>query len=238
MDDLEFRRAILADPSCKDDKVLQAAKSDDSKQQLLNELKRQDKQLQQLLNVPVPEDLASKLILKQTMAEHQKQTQKRQYWTMGLAASVALAVGLTINIANFVPGNGPGVAEYALEHVYYEEDYANTTDEQMELVQVNAKLASYGAQFTQDLGRIYYANFCDIKGVKTLHMVLQGEQGRVTVFLIPKRAELSGWEDFADDNYQGTFKRFESADLVVIGDKKEPIKQFKSKLVSSMQWDT
>ena len=70
MDDLEFRRTIYADPNCNDERVKEAAAKDPAKQEFWAEQKRIDASLKAAMKVDVPDDLANKLILRQTMQTH------------------------------------------------------------------------------------------------------------------------------------------------------------------------
>ena len=94
MDDLQFRRSILADPKNRDDAINAALKSDPAKQKFVQETESLDSKIAQAMNIPVPEDLVNKLILRQTLASHQQQKGKTRV-RLAMAASVALVMGLT-----------------------------------------------------------------------------------------------------------------------------------------------
>ena len=63
MDDLQFRRALYADPTNQDPEVIAAQQSDPSKKQFAHDIYQLDKHIEQALKVPVPDDLCDKLIL-------------------------------------------------------------------------------------------------------------------------------------------------------------------------------
>ena len=73
MDDLQFRRAIYADPNNQDDDAILAQEQDPSKKQFAQEICQLDEKIKQALQIPVPDDLVDKLILRQTLASHQVQ---------------------------------------------------------------------------------------------------------------------------------------------------------------------
>ena len=75
MDELTFRRTIYAEPNTTDPDVIQAAKDDPAKQAFWDEVKAMDAQIAQAMNIPVPENFADKLILRQGLDEF---SQKRQ----------------------------------------------------------------------------------------------------------------------------------------------------------------
>ena len=77
MDDLEFRRKVYEQPANNDQTILDAAAQDPAKQQFLDELKALDSKINAAVDIPVPNGLAHKLILKQSLASHQQQQRKR-----------------------------------------------------------------------------------------------------------------------------------------------------------------
>ena len=89
MDELEFRRAVYADPYSNDPRIKAAAEADPAKKAFLAELRQLDANIAQASKVPVPHDLAHKLIWQGTITEfsaHKKKT--RSY--IALAASVEI----------------------------------------------------------------------------------------------------------------------------------------------------
>ena len=100
MDDLQFRRSLYADPKSTDADILKAIQEDPSKQAFANDLDLFEQSLKSALDVEVPDDLANKLILRQTMADHTKQKKKYRV-QLALAASVVFAVGITMNTFQF-----------------------------------------------------------------------------------------------------------------------------------------
>ena len=89
MDDLEFRRTVMAEPNSKDpkiqQKVQQAANSDSSKQAFLDEMRQFDDNLSAALKVDVPENLSERLILRQTLESH-NHNRRRTYSYIAIAA--------------------------------------------------------------------------------------------------------------------------------------------------------
>ena len=73
-------------------------KADPAKQKFVQDIDKLDDKIAQALNIPVPEDLCNKLILRQTMASHQQQKRK-SHIRLAMAASVAF-FSLSSNIRN------------------------------------------------------------------------------------------------------------------------------------------
>lgn len=231
MDDLQFRRAIYADPDCSDKSVLDAAAQDPAKREFWDELKKLDSDIAKASKVDIPAGLAQKLILKQTVEQH-KVERKRTRVHLALAASIAFAFG--IGITTLQEHKVVNLGEHALAHVYHEGDgYALKSDGDLGLSQVNAKLASMGTQFTDKVGRIYYANFCNFEGLRSLHMVMQGEQGKVSVFVLPFDENHKSVEHFSDGKMYGETVETRQTRFIIVGEEGKSFEDFKSKLQTS-----
>lgn len=228
MDDLEFRRAIYAAPFTKDENVVQAAQHDSSKQQFWDELKSLEHNLSSAVKIDVPNDLAHKLILRQSLNAHQ-QHKKRSRVYLALAASVAFAVGLSIKVFD-QRSNYISISQDALAHVYETQGSEGLTNANISLNEVNASLAGFGSEFTAEIGRIYSSNFCFLNKLKALHLVLAGEQGNVSVFVLPHDKNFDLKEVFSDENFIGSANRFGKTDMIVVGEKGEDVEAIKSKL--------
>ncbi|MBW8190439.1 DUF3379 domain-containing protein [Neiella marina] len=235
MDDLEFRRRLIAEPYDNDDDVKAATQGDNKRQQFAQEMQALDDKIASALNVDVPEDLANQLLLRQRFSEHQQRSEKRK-WVFAMAASVTLVVTATFALW---PKPHANLADYALAHVYHEPDTMLHLDENANLQQVNAKLAGYGAHISQASGRIFYANHCDFKGKRSLHMVMEQNGQRVTVFVVP---HVDSFDDtpaeFADGHYHGQFYRHGQQGVVIIGNDSEVVESTSKTLADSIEWQS
>jgi hypothetical protein len=227
MDDLEFRRTLYADPNSTDERVLAAIAGDPKKQEFYKELKQLDKKMHQASQVKVPDDLVHKLILRQTMQSH-KSSKARNRIQLAMAASVAFVVGVSFTM--WQQNNFLDLSKQAIANVHYEGGYALDAQENVSLQQVNAKLAKFGGEFSEDFGRVYYANFCDFENVRSLHMVVEGENGKVSVFVVPHddthRAEGSS----RDTRYNSQAIDLKRASIIVVGEEGANISKMQEQL--------
>ncbi|WP_102796049.1 DUF3379 family protein [Bowmanella denitrificans] len=233
MDDLEFRRTIYADPHSQDERLKHTAGKEPAKAQAWQEAKQLDERIKRAAHVAVPEGMAQRLLLRQSMQEFRQQRQRR-HWTLGLAASFVLMVGLSFVLWQ----QGPvevDLTENALAHIYHEEK-ALIVDEDISLTQVNAKLASFGGEFTADIGKVYYANFCHFKHVKSLHLVVGSPQGKVTVFIVPHHQGQKTDDAFSDKRYQGKTLDMQQASLILVGDKQQQLVPLEEKLKTRLRF--
>lgn len=235
MDDLQFRRSIYADPNSQSKELLAAMQADDSKKQFAQEIKQLDEKIAQAMNVPVPDDLANKLILRQTLASHQQHKRKKRVH-LALAASVAITAGFLINLVSF-SSSYHNLGDYALAHVYHEDGFFSNNDSaQVSLTSLNEKMASFNGNFDQSLGELLFADYCRFDGMKSLHLVFKGQSSPVTVFIVPKNDQLAFSKHFNDDKLFGESLNFKKANVIVVADKDESLTQWKKNLNDNISW--
>jgi hypothetical protein len=235
MDDLQFRRRIYADPHTRDEDMLDAIKSDPAKQRFTQELDDLDSKIFKALNVDVPSDLCSKLFLRQTLASHQQQKRKSRI-RLSLAASVAFAMGLTFNFMQFSSAYTT-LADYAIAHVAYEEGYfSNASTENVSLASLNNKMATFNGSFTSGIGKLLFADYCRFDGIKSLHLVYQGVTSTVTVFVVPNNEDLAFSANFTDDKLIGKSQHFTHSNIIVVGDKNEPLQKWQNAIDKNINW--
>ncbi|MBL4830828.1 MAG: DUF3379 domain-containing protein [Aliivibrio sp.] len=241
MDDLEFRRRILANPHDKSHDILEALKGNSSNQQLVGELHHLDSLIEQTLDVEVPDDLADTILFRQAAETHVQEKSPRNY--LAIAASVAFVCGLMIGQLNWrnviIPTAQASLGDTALAHVVDEAGMTDIADEQVSLQQVNSKLAPFGQQFVHELpAHIYYVNHCSFTGIgAALHLVMQGEHDRITVFVVPTNSVKDYL--FDDDHLKGEVVALSSAQghassLIVVGDKAENLTAITKQLESNL----
>lgn len=235
MDDLQFRRSIYADPNCQDEDILAAQQADPAKKEFAQELHQLDEKLKQAMQVPVPEGLCEKLILRQTLASHQQKKRKSRIH-LALAASVAIMAGLTVNYLQF-SSSFTNLGDYALAHVYHEQgDFSNHDQNQISLTSLNNKMSAFNGSFEQSMGQLISADYCRFDGMKSLHLVFKGLTDTVTVFIVPKNEQLAFSQHFSDSRLQGESLSFEKANVIVVADKNESLSQWQQAISDNITW--
>ncbi len=207
MDELEFRRRIYADPETTDSDVVEAAKADESKRSFWNEQKQLDKQLKQALKVDVPEDLASKLIWQQSADEFTRY-KRRSRWYLAMAASVAFTVGIGLTMWYHQPLS---IGGQALAHMQYAEmEHAHS----LLPVDLNMHLST----------------------VRSLHLIVNTPQGKMSVFVVPERGDVSVPSEFADGQYHGESIKMKHANVMIVGDKDADLSDMKKAVSERIQF--
>ncbi|MFQ3207147.1 MAG: hypothetical protein ACI9IT_001297 [Glaciecola sp.] len=223
MDELSFRRTIYAEPNTTDPDIIQAANNDPAKQAFWDEVKAMDAQLAQAMNIPVPENFADKLILRQGMDEFTQKRKKRP-WYVAMAASVAMVVG--VSYMTLLAGNN-GLANDVFAHVSHEYMNKEMTMGGKNVTQeaINEKMATFNGSLSEDIGEVVSANYCYLNTIKSLHMIIRGKTGLVNLFVVPDNKSKELEEDFSNDELIGTSFLLSSAKIIIVGDDKEDVSQ-------------
>ncbi|WP_298444989.1 DUF3379 family protein [uncultured Ferrimonas sp.] len=230
MDDLEFRRRLFAEPNSQDQELLSATEHNAGREQLRQEMRQMEHKLAQTVNVDVPDDLAERLLLRQNMAVH-RSSQRRHRWQLAAAASVAFAVGITFTLLGQTPNN---LGNHALAHVDHEARFVANINEHVTLAALNTKMAPLGGQLSSVPGEVVYANYCDFEGIRSLHVVMNTDQGRVTLFLIPEEDGASLPSQFTNDRYNGVGMNTNQLHLAVVGNKQQKLEPVLDELARNM----
>ncbi|WP_025673644.1 DUF3379 family protein [Salinivibrio socompensis] len=211
MDDLEFRRRLLADPS---DPELQASKTDSpSHQRYADDIADLDSKIDQALRVDVPEDLADKILFSQTTGGEQPVRQSR--WYLAIAASIAFVFGLTLGQFNWGDSR-LDLNRTALAHYYHEQAFIEGINESATVAQVNAKLQPFGKAFSELPGEVTYINHCSFGGQHALHMVMQASGQVYTVFVVPSASQ--GPAEKSDGKMRSVSRPVQAASVIVVGE--------------------
>ena len=223
MDELSFRRTIYAEPNTTDPDIIQAAKNDPAKQAFWDEVKAMDTQLAQAMNIPVPENFADKLILRQGMDEFTQQRKKRP-WYVAMAASVAMVVG--VSYMTLLAGNN-GLANDVFAHVSHEYMNKEMTMGGQNITQeaINEKMATFNGALSEDIGDVVSANYCYLNTIKSLHMIIRGKTGLINLFVVTDNKSKELEEDFSNDELIGTSFLLSSAKIIIVGDDREDVSQ-------------
>ena len=235
MDDLFIRRSILTDPKFRDDAINSAINEDPAKQKFVHEVEALDEKITQALNIPVPDDLAHKLILRQTLANHQQQKRKTRM-QFAMAASVTFILGLSINFMMF-SSTYKNLGDYAIAHVDYESaQFSNTDQANVTLASLNEKMTTFNGHFDSTFGTLISADYCYFDGSKSLHLVFKGKSNPVNVFILPNDESMKFNASFSNERLEGRSLNFNNSNVVIVGDKKEPLNDWQERLNNTVTW--
>ncbi|MBU2871265.1 DUF3379 family protein [Colwellia sp. E2M01] len=235
MDDLQFRRAIYSDPNNQDEDIIAAQQQDPNKKKFAKDICDLDEKIKQVLQVPVPDDLYNKLILRQTLSSYQTQKRKKRFH-LAIAASVAIIGSVLFSFLQFSSAHN-SLGDYALAHLYHEPALLNNNDgKPIALTSLNQKMTAFDGAFTRSLGKLLFADYCRFDGMKSLHLVYQGKTSPVTIFIVPKSEQLTFNSSFNDKKYIGSALAFNKNNVIVVADKNESLSQWQQSINDNVTW--
>ncbi|MDD1792417.1 DUF3379 domain-containing protein [Enterovibrio sp. ZSDZ42] len=219
MDELEFRRRLLADPQDQDPEVSAAKTDSPANQKLAAELENLDALIDQALRVDVPDDLVDKVLFKQS-SDVIRENRKPKFH-LAIAASIAFVFGVMLGQFNWqtlpISPIQQNLGQIALQHYYNEAPFALKANEGASIRQVNAKLSPLGESFSGSLpGTVSYLNHCSFDSKHAVHMVLKDENGNdFTVFVVPQQTP--EMETYSDGNMEAISLPTNNSSVIVVG---------------------
>jgi len=190
--------------------------------------------LRKLTMVPVPEQLASRILLHQgTQVRRQWACQRRWFataMTMVLIIAAIMSAGqlaAPVFTGQQVPPRP--VEKLVLDHIHGETQYLERRPviQQPELDRI---LASVNMTISPAVGPVNYAAECVIRNDrKGVHLVLQGEFGPVTVLIMPGEA-LAVRTPVQDQRFRGVVYPARYGSIAVVGEKGEPIETVEDRI--------
>jgi hypothetical protein len=144
------------------------------------------------LEVPVPEGLAERILLEQTTRTRRES--RPALWRNWRAAALALAIGAGVALYG-TSGPASALPELAVAHLSHE-PFALSARARVAPSQLRALFASRGVRLAGDPEGVNYLMLCELdERTYAIHMVMQREEGPVTVYYVPgvREVERDDW---------------------------------------------
>lgn len=240
MDELEFRRKVMSDPKQRDKELLEMIATNESSAKYVDDVLQLDKHIAQAFKIDVPDELADKILFQQSALLEDEKVIRPQFVrkAMAIAASIAFTAGLLVGQIQWgnilVSPAQASLSEMAVQHVIHEEGFVNRLDEQADMSQINAKMQPLAYKLDGDFPyHVYYLNHCGFGKENAVHMVFQGEKGKVTLFFTPivSKQALA----FKQDGMSGIVEPIGDASLILVGEQGENVSAIAEKLMPMIQ---
>jgi len=241
MDDLEFRKRALANPHDSDEDFVAATGSTPERMRLVQDIQALDKRIVETVSaVTVPADLATRLKSRQPRVIRPARSVWSSYYAM--AASLVIAVGVILSIG--LQSANPSAADLqlhddALRHVYREEPRYESAVNDLSWQQINAVIAEAGVHLRDDerikTMHIKFANGCRLASGTGAHIVLEGTKGSVSVLIVHSSPVKTRF-DVNDPRFAGKIIPFGEGNLIIVGEKEEPLETYEALLTDAFEW--
>jgi len=204
MNCIEFRREKLADPRHLSVGATAHMEQCAACRGFAIEVDENEARIAAVLDVPVPEGLAERIILRRKSGGASP-----RLWAM--AAAVVLTIGIGFTWWKDYPSQD--YARLAIEHVMHEpESFTSTRLADPQLFQT--VMHNFGGELQASLGKVRYMKLCPVPEGTGWHIVFETEQGELaTLILIPakrmqsqgEQATVGGWTALARPGGQGYY---------------------------------
>lgn len=176
---------LLTDPCSRDPAFIEHRSHCPDCQEAVTRSARFERTLREAVDVQVPENLASRILLKQSF----EPTRERHWWRAGrflaLAASLLLVVGVTFLGFQTYHERQRLASEFVA--LVNGAPYALTANRPVSGSEISAALEPAGLDLAGDIGNVTFAGRCLIRDKLSGHIVVKGETAPVTVFLMTHR---------------------------------------------------
>lgn len=236
----EYREAFAADPAFEDDTghVAACAECTEFKAEILALNASISRAMQidvpefSMPDLPAIEDAGEKVV---SLASRRKPTFSMPAW-IGIAATVAFAAFIGIR---YIPDSNITDAELAAEilaHVDHEPWAMQATDVSVTNERLTDVMASNRGTMRSDVGLVSYAQTCIINGRSIPHLVIQGEDGPITLLLMPEEM-VSMPVQLDGRGINGVILPVGDGSIALVGEKDFDVDELKERVVNSVEWD-
>jgi hypothetical protein len=236
MNELQFRKQCIIDPDTAEMEFQQALETADNRE-FQQQCMEFDGKLADALNVAAPDDLAQRII-------ERNSTQKTQHsssfswnnWRPSLAAAASVAATMVFAVALLLR---PQVAlsEMVIDHLY---DDINALHDRT--VVTDAELSHILDHFDVEIertsiGTLHFADICHIDKTDGIHVVYEGAKGPVTAIYLPGK-EVKRLQAISRDQFQGIIFPYQEGAMAIIGLMGEDVLKQKENVEKALLWKT
>lgn len=234
MDCLEFRRRLLQDPYQNDGQLLEHEANCAECAMFSKSVRTQEASLRALLNAPSPPPELAENIRLSTRLEHPVSYTHRAWF--GAAASVLLAITISMtSLFNEHHERGSmALVQNVIHHIEDESDHLHDPGPASR-ARVSMVLSRFGAKLVGDPGEVRFAAECVMRKRTGVHMVLQGNQGPVTVFFMPGE-QVAAVTEVDSERLHGEIIPTDWGVLAVVGENGEQIAPIAQRLTKAVRW--
>ncbi len=228
MNCLEFRRQFGTDPASQDQQLLAHLQACTACADFATRVQDFDRRLLLALRVPLADGQGGSYQVPDN-------TGPAQDWAwIGLAASLVL--GLGVGLLTWWSAPHGNIAQDLLAHVQHEQMFLVSTDERVPYQRLDAVLRKAGTTLPDGVAGVSYARSCIFRGRLVPHLVVQGENGPVTVMILPD-LEVDGPTRFSEHGLFGIILPAAAGSIAIIAGEESDIVEVSDPIVESLVWD-
>lgn len=230
MNCLEFRHRLLTDPGNYDPADRAHLRECESCARWAAGSIRFEAILHRAMNVDVPENLASRILLRQAFLESPRSRPRRR--AFALAASIVVAGVLAGALLWF--DAKPTLADDVFTHID-ETSYALTSTTILDYNEVADVFRWFGARVSPQLGNATFANVCTFKNKRVAHVVLREAQSSVTVMIMPEE-QIEYSTRIGKGRRQGLLLPYAGGSMAIVSEGGQRLDQLERRVRDGLRW--
>lgn len=229
MDDLEFRRRVYADPLLRDPDLAREARARPARARVVEEAARLERRIGEALEVEVPAGLADRILLRRGIDAGRR---RRRMWQGGLSLAAGVVLASWLVLVLWPQPQSLEASVLAHVHREIEKLEASRTVSLDDLRRVTSRT---GADLVGELGEVRFADLCPMRKGTGAHLVLAGQRGPVTVFLMPGEAVRERIA-LADERFVGRIVPTSNGSMAIVAESGEPLGSVERRLRSALRF--
>ncbi len=217
----EFQTAVGAEPTSTNPDLVAHEQSCPSCAAYRKQMQEMDRLIYKALVVPVDDRVTADIGT--TRFAQKRRAISRWQLAASLFASVMIAASI------WVGSTRESLAEQIVSHTAHESFAMVRTDERVDPKVLADVLAKAGIGLRANAVDVSYAASCPVRGHEVPHLVVQTDQGPVTVLVLSEESETTTVQRFEEGGYEGVIVPAQRGVLAVLG-KDAPVEQVVDKL--------
>ncbi len=192
-----------------------------------------DKRLKTALNVPVPENLEAKILLRQSFQSKPARPGQPSMWA--LAASVLLVLSLAIS-GSWYYDNAQKSLQSDLLSVVNTARYAMDSVGPVSATQIAQAFEPIGLRLASLPGNVSFAGKCLVQGKIAGHMIVRQQGKPITLIFMPNRWRLTA-ADFDSQHWRGQLVPVASGTIAIIAPPDLALQPVRELIQNLVRWE-
>jgi len=232
----EYKEAIGADPHF-DGGAAHLSECPDC-QAYRREMLELDEKIKRALSINVPEIKTPELEAVDTsnVVSLQRRRKLVTIW-YAAAATVIVAAMVVLNQTPHSGGQYASLDEEVLAHVKHEPGAFIPSNQKVGDDLLHQVVPANIAELDHSAGLITYAETCPINGNDVPHLIIQGQQGPITILLLPNE-KITEAIPLDDEDSHGILLPVGDGSIAIVGSRDEKLEEVQKQIVQSVMWDT
>jgi hypothetical protein len=124
--------------------------------------------------------------------------------------------------------------ESVLAHVHHE---VSKLSEQNSVPEAQLRMVARknGAEVVGEIGEVRYAGLCPMREHEGAHIILAGQKGPVTVFLMPQE-RIASAREVADERFSGRIVPVPNGSMAIVGEQGESLTEIEQRLRGALRF--